>query len=349
MDSHSDQMPARSRREVAATLILGVCTAIAVTAAPTAAAQPAGAAIVSEQQGPDRRVDIEVYSPSMDRNIPLQVLRPTDSDRPAPTLYLLNGAGGGEDGASWQAQTDVAQFFADKHVTVVTPMEGAFSYYTDWRNPDPGLAKTNDNNGRNMWTTFLTRELPPVIDSAFATTGENSLAGLSMTGTAVLDLAIQAPTLYRSVASYSGCAMTSEMPGRQFVTMVVGAGSGKAENMWGPPGDPEWTARDPYVNAARLPRVPIYVSNGSGLPGSHDTLGNPRLKGNPLTLGSQIVVGGVIESATNYCTHRLADRTRELGMDNVVFDFRPAGTHSWGYWQDDLHASWPMIARSLGI
>ncbi|MDJ0114615.1 alpha/beta hydrolase-fold protein, partial [Rhodococcus erythropolis] len=77
---------------------------------------------------------------------------------PRPTLYLLNGAGGGEDRATWQRQTDVNEFFADKNVNVVTPLEGAFSYYTDWVNDDPSL-------GRQKWQTFLTQELPPVIDA----------------------------------------------------------------------------------------------------------------------------------------------------------------------------------------
>ncbi|MFD4291799.1 alpha/beta hydrolase [Rhodococcus sp. NPDC058505] len=296
----------------------------------------------------DRWEAIDVYSPSMQRNIPLEILRPADTGTPAPTLYLLNGAGGGEDGATWEAQTDVAEFFAGRHVNVVVPMEGAFSYYTDWRHPDPGLAKNSGNNGINMWTTFLTEELPPVIDERLDTTGANALAGLSMAGTSVLDLAIQAPDLYRAVASYSGCAMTSEAPGRQFVTMVVGAGTGDADNMWGPPGDPEWAEHDPYLNADKLPDIPIYVASGNGLPGAHDSLANPRLNGNPITLGSQLVVGGVIEAATNYCTYRLAERTRDLGRTNVQYDFRPNGTHSWGYWQDDLHRSWPMLADALG-
>lgn len=329
--------------------LIGAVLALTVV---TAAASPADAQLHQQppQAGTDSRLStVDVYSPSMQRSIPLQVLRPADTETPAPTLYLLNGAGGGEDGASWDVQTDIADFFADKHVNVVIPMEGAFSYYTDWRSADPGLAENSGNNGVNRWATFLTRELPPVIDARFGTTGANALAGLSMAGTSVLDLAIQAPTLYRAVASYSGCAMTSETPGRQFVTMVVGAGTGDPDNMWGPPGDPEWAAHDPYLNAASLPRIPIYVSNGSGLPGAHDSLANPRLNGNAITLGSQLVLGGVIEAATNLCTHRLAERTRELGMTNVVFDFRPTGTHSWGYWQDDLHRSWPMLADAMGV
>lgn len=337
-------------RRTTRAIVVALALATATTGfAPAANAEPHQPFSITDTSPDGRQLAVEVWSTAMERAIPLQVLRPADTGRPAPTLYLLNGAGGGEDGASWDVQTDVAAFFADKHVNVVTPMEGAFSYYTDWRRPDPGLAEASGNNGRNMWTTFLTRELPPVIDAAFGTTGANALAGLSMAGTSVLDLAIQAPELYRAVGAYSGCAMTSESPGRQFVTMVVGAGTGDADNMWGPPGDPEWAARDPYLNAAALPRIPIYVSNGSGLPGPHDSLANPRLNGNAITLGSQMVLGGAIEAATNYCTHRLADRTRELGMTNVVFAFRPTGTHSWGYWQDDLHESWPLLAAGLGV
>ena len=59
------------------------------------------------------------------------------------------------------------------------------------------------------------------------------------------------------------------------------------------------------------------------------------------------VVGGIIESAVNGCTHGLADRLNALGIP-ATFDFKPTGTHSWGYWQDDLHNSWPMIAGSMG-
>jgi len=161
------------------------------------------------QSADSRLVDISVYSPSMGRDIPLQVLRPADTSTPAPTLYLLNGVDGGKDDATWSVRTDAPKFFADKHVNVVTPLGGAFSYYTDWERPDPGLAKSGNNNGVNMWTTFLTEELPPVIDSTFGTTGENALAGLSMAGTSVLDLAMAAPALYKSVGSFSGCAMTS--------------------------------------------------------------------------------------------------------------------------------------------
>lgn len=327
---------------------LSISAALCAVTAPQASAQ-SDAHLVTATPGAGQLTNISVYSPSMQRDITLEVLRAPNSGRPAPTLYLLNGAGGGEDAANWLARTDAARFFANKNVNVVIPTEGAFSYYTDWEKPDKGLAKLLHNNGRNMWETFLTRELPPVIDSSFHTNGVNALAGISMAATSVLNLAIEAPRLYRGVAAYSGCAMTSDPVGRAMVTLVVSDGGADVDNMWGRIGGPEWRAHDPLVNAARLPNIPMYISSGSGLPGKYDTLADPTLKNSRMMLADQMTVGGILEAATNSCTSALAERTRQLGRTDIVYDFRPTGTHSWGYWQDELHKSWPLLAASLGM
>ncbi|SDD42751.1 Putative esterase [Rhodococcus tukisamuensis] len=88
--------------------------------------------------------------------------------------------------------------------------------------------------GNNKWTTFLTQELPPVIDAGLKTNGVNSLAGISMAGTSVLNLAVAAPDLYKSVGAYSGCAETSTPAGRAYMDMVVDSrGGGDVTNMWG--------------------------------------------------------------------------------------------------------------------
>ncbi|TQF69394.1 esterase family protein [Rhodococcus spelaei] len=289
--------------------------------------------------GTGRQVTAYVYSASMGKTIPLKIQRPADTNAKAPTLYLLNGAGGGEDSATWQRRTDVAQFFQDKNVNVVTPVGGAFSYYTDWQKDDPKL-------GRNKWTTFLTKELPPIIDTALNANGVNSLAAISMTGTSVLNLAIAAPGLYKSVAGYSGCAETSTPAGRAYIDLVVASrGGGDLDNMWGPKNDPAWIANDPVVNAEKLRGTKIYVSSGNGLPGPHENLAET---GGTSALANQVLVGGAIEGATLLCTNNLFKRLNELKIP-ATFDFRPNGTHSWGYWQDDLHKSWPFLAESLGI
>jgi len=314
-----------------------VALALALPGLP-AAAVPAGDEDRIERVD-ERRWDMRVYSPSMGRDIPLQVMRPADTSVPRPTLYLLNGAGGGEDGANWLNQTNILDFLEDKNVNVVIPAEGMFTYYTDWVSEDPVV-------GRAMWETFLTKELPPVIDRTLDTTGVNAIAGLSMAGTSVLDLAIQAPGLYRGVASYSGCAQTSDPIGQSFIRSVVEVmGETDARNMWGPYDGEGWRRHDPTLNAEGLRGLSLYISNGNGLPGPFDDPGLPRTPQAP-PLHEQVLVGGVIEAATNVCTHRLADRLAELDIP-ATFHFRENGTHSWGYWEDELKRSWPQLSAAL--
>ena len=288
-----------------------------------------------------QQVTAIVYSASMRKMIPLTILRPKDASKPRPTLYLLNGAGGGEDSATWAARTDYMKFFADKNVNVVTPIGGAFSYYTDWQKDDPAL-------GRNKWTTFLTKELPPLIDKQFATSKENSIAGISMAGTSVMNLAIAAPKLYKSVAAFSGCARTSDPLGQAYIRMVVSdRGRGNLNNMWGPPGSSGWRDNDPYLNAAKLRDTKVYMTSGSGVPGEYDQLSADGINGNVDTLVNQVVVGGLIEAAINQCTTQMAARMTALKVPHEVTQ-RPTGSHSWEYWEHDLETTWPKIAKDIG-
>jgi diacylglycerol O-acyltransferase / trehalose O-mycolyltransferase / mycolyltransferase Ag85 len=41
-------------------------------------------------------------------------------------------------------------------------------------------------------------------------------------------------------------------------------------------------------------------------------------------------------------------RLRQLSIPATV-DLYDNGTHSWPYWQRELHKAWPVIARALGI
>lgn len=281
-----------------------------------------------------------VYSAAMRKLIPVNVLRPKDTTKSRPTLYLLNGAGGGEDSATWAAKTQYAKFFSDKEVNVVTPIGGAFSYYTDWQHDDPVL-------GRNKWTTFLTKELPPLVDKEFDTTKVNAIAGISMAGTSVLNLAIAAPKLYRSAAAYSGCARTSDPVGQAYIRMVVAdRGQGNLNNMWGPVNSAGWRDNDPYIHADKLRGTKVYMTSGTGMPGQFDRLEAPLVAGDPLTLANQMVIGGIIEAAVNECTKQMVSRMRALKVPHEV-TFRPSGTHSWGYWERDLETTWPKIAADL--
>ena len=81
-----------------------------------------------------------------------------------------------------------------------------------------------------------------------------------------------------------------------------------------------------------------------GMAGKYDKPGL-QAPGAP-TLGEQVVVGGALEAAAHTCTTAMAGRLRQLRIPATVHLSRK-GTHSWGYWQDELHRSWPTIATSL--
>lgn len=327
---------ARRLLAVVAAVAIGLGTPAAVA---TAAPQGQSRVTASTEYGSQREL-ITVYSAAMGRDIPLDVLRPADRTKPAPVFYLLNGAGGGEDSASWANRTDYQNFFADKHVNVVTPLRGAFSYYTDWIKTDPVL-------GVQKWQTFLTEELPPVLDEYLGSNGRNAVAGISMAGTTVLNLAIAAPKLYTMAASYSGCARTSDPAGERYIrTVIEDRGKADARNMWGPYGGPGWVKNDPYVNAAKLRGTGIYLSSNSGLPGQDESIEAGSTAQEGLGMADRVVLGGAIEAVTNVCTQQMAGRLAELNIPAKVI-IRPTGTHSWGYWERELHASWPSISRSL--
>ncbi|WP_420832069.1 alpha/beta hydrolase [Nocardia huaxiensis] len=316
-----------------------------ITSTATLAATPVsedGSRIAAFEIRDARNLVLRVWSAAMNTDITVEVQRPADASEPRPVLYMLNGAGGGQDTATWKRNTDSVSFFGDKNVNVVMPIGGKHSYYTDWRTADPAL-------GTNMWKTFLTEELPPIIDEALDTNGVRAIAGMSMSGTSVLQLPIAKPGLYRAVAAYSGCAQISDPIGRKFAEIVVGIGGGNPENMYGPPGDPAWVANDPYVHAEQLRGLELYVSNGSGLPGQHDTLSDVRSLG-PADggLAQQLIIGGILEAASDWCARNLKDKLATLEIP-ATFEISQAGTHSWGYWEDALRDSWPVLARGLEL
>ena len=180
-------------------------TVSALLSIPQAAAAPpnagSGAHITDIQHVNDRWDKVSVYSPAMDKVVVNDVLKSPRSG--APTFYLLPGIDGGDNldpGAnfapgtkSWFGFTDLQGFFGNKNVNVVSPLGGQFSWYTDW---------VNDRS--KQYQTYMTRELPPLINAQYKTNGKNAVGGLSSTGGTAVDYAIQAPGVYRAVGSYSG-------------------------------------------------------------------------------------------------------------------------------------------------
>ena len=321
---------------------------------------------VKETKLDDGRLIVSVWSEKMQVEVPNIVQKPRDGNYSAPVLYLVNGAGGGEDSATWQAQSNVKDFMSDKDAWTVTPIGGAFSYYTDWQRHDPNVQTrfARDTDRPMAFETYLAKELPDRFEAAYGgNTGaerKRGLAAISMTATSVLTIAQKHPGRFQAIGSYSGCAETSTPIGHEFINIVTGMrGGADLNNMWGPfPGEPKagtnsWFDNDPVWGAFRFQEqmqngtLPaMFISTGNGLPGPHENLANERLNNSVPALANQAIVGGVIEAATQYCTANLARRFGELGIP-AHFDFAPNGTHSWGYWEDDLAQSWPMMADAM--
>ena len=301
----------------------------------------------------DPRVSVyQAKSPSMNnRSVPLVVIHAKDPNR--PTLYVLNGGDGGEGSANWIMQTPMIDFYKEKNVNVVVPMEGKFSYYSDWVNDKKNLG------GKQMWETFLTKELPPVIEKELQANDKRAITGMSMSATTVLLYAQHHPGFYDAIGSFSGCAQTTKDMGLIAINLTLDRASSNVNEMWGngeafqpgfadAPIDNYLQYNDALINAEKLRGQTMYISNASGLSGRWDYWSSPRTKGNSAAMAEVEVVGGVIEGATNYCTHQLKAKLDKAGIP-AEWNFRPTGTHQWGYWEDDMHLSWPTLAKGMGI
>ncbi len=281
----------------------------------------------------DRWLRVFVQSPAMNRNVQVQVLLPADRGGPHPTLYLLDGRGAPEDESSWTEHGHAVEFFADKNVNVVLPTGGPANLYTDWQRRDPVL-------GTSKWETFLTRELPPLVDARFDGNGRNAIEGVSMGGEAAMMLTVRTPGMYRAVAAHSGCYTVASGPGQAQARAIVETYGGNPDNMFGPPTDPDWLAHDVTSHAEALRGTAIYLSSGNGVPGEHDT---PE----QADLADTITVGGVLEAGAYACAVALSDQLARAQIPATV-NLRPTGTHSWPYWAEELARSWPTIADALG-
>ncbi|ROZ86552.1 esterase family protein [Gordonia sp. OPL2] len=341
---------------IAGTIMAGTSTASADTLRGVRYAHASAALPYRETPLSPRRFVASVWSRSMGTQVPVLVQSPANRNPGAPVMYLLNGSTGGEEDDDWTHATDANAFYARKNVWTVTPIGGAASYYADWRHVDPAANfRFGVTSVRPLrWETFLTSELPAAFENAHGSSGPGrarGIAGISMSGTAVVRLAENHPGLYRAVGAYSGCADTTSSQGQLILRIITGIpGGADASNMYGPPGDPQWAAQDPIVNAHKLARrtPALWISAATGLPGAHDTLADRRIAGNGVELARQVAIGGLDEAVARSCTVALGQRLAQLRIPATV-RLPATGTHSWGYWEDQMHQSWPMFARALGV
>ncbi|WP_227833919.1 alpha/beta hydrolase [Nocardia macrotermitis] len=296
--------------------------------------RPVVASIDHIQKITDRRVRVFVRSPAMGRTVPVEVLLPKDRGHPRPTLYMLDGRSAGNEVNNWTKYGKAVQFFADKDVNVVLTLGGPASYYTDWQRPDPVL-------GNNKWETFLTRELPPLIDATFEGNGSKALEGVSMGAEAAMMLAMRHPGAYRAVAAHSGCYAMGSDVGQAQARAIVSTYNGNPDNMFGDQNNPAWLSHDVMMHADQLRGTALFLSAGGGIPGPFDGPGNPDAR-------TSVIFGSPLEMGAYACTLALANKLERMQIP-LTLDLHDVGTHSWPYWSAELPKAWPTLARALDI
>ena len=276
---------------------------------------------------------LEVPSPSMGRDIKVQF----QGGGPHSVL-LLDGLRALDDANGWDINTAAFEWFYQSGISVIMPVGGQSSFYSDWYQPAAGSSGTVTYK----WETFLTQELPAWLaaNKAQAPTG-NAVVGLSMSGSAALTLAIWHPTQYIFAGSLSGYLNPSNglWPTLIGVSMKD-AGGHSASNMWGPTSDPAWRRNDPMVNISTLVanNTAVWIYCGNGVTSELDGGGN---------FGNQYSAQ-FLENITLSTNKEFQQKYVAAGGHNAVFNFPADGTHSWGYWGSQLQAMKPDLIRIIG-
>jgi diacylglycerol O-acyltransferase/trehalose O-mycolyltransferase len=188
---------------------------------------------------------LDVPSQGMGRAIKVEFMSGGPS---AHAVYLLDSMEAGDDFNGWDINTQAFDWYNGSGLSLVLPVGGKSSFYSDWYGPAVG----NSGTYTYKWETFLTQELPAWLAANKGTpqTG-NAIVGFSMGGSSALVLAAYHPQQFVYAASLSGFLNLSADPGQVGIAMTWNGGFSR-DAMWGPPGDPAWTRNDPTVQAGRL-------------------------------------------------------------------------------------------------
>ncbi|MGW0248015.1 alpha/beta hydrolase [Nocardia goodfellowii] len=249
-------------------------------------------------------------------------------------LYVLDGLRAPGDHSQWVSDTDALRQFAGDNVTLVFPVGGRSSFYTDWYRP----SSTNGQKSTYKWETFLTRELPAFLAKYGVSRTNNAIVGASMGGNAALTIAAHHRKQFKFAGSFSGFVNPTFPAWNQAMRAAMwDEGMFNVDDMWGPAGDPAWLRNDATVQAEKLRGLPIYVTTGNGVPGVLDLANG---------LGNTVNAMG-LEAMSLTAAQIFRDKLAALGIRARVDIVN--GTHTWPYWQQSLANARPMILDALGV
>lgn len=278
----------------------------------------------------------EVWSDAMKRKIRVQIQPSKYGGKHA--LFLLDGMRARNDWNGWSRDGGAPKIFANSDITVVMPVGGETSFYTDWKRK----SSTNGQKYTYKWETFLTEELPGYLNRRFGVAKSgNSIGGLSMSGSAAFTLGIYHRPYFRQVLSFSGYMNTSD-PIMQWLLQYAAndAGQYNLEDMWGPRTDPAWRRNDPYINAEKLRGMSIFMASATGLPGIYDDPTNKQQL-------YSTTIGFILEAVARQQHVLMKGRLEQLGIP-ARHIFMANGIHNWGYWRDQLRMAYPYVKSAIG-
>ena len=275
---------------------------------------------------------LDVYSTAMGRNIRVQF----QSGGPK-AVYLLDGMRAQDDYSGWDINTPAFEWFYQSGLSVVIPVGGQSSFYSDWYSP----SSFNKQPYTYKWETFLTNELPQWLaaNKQISTTG-NGVVGLSMSGGAALILSAYHPAQFKYAASLSGFLNPSALFMQQAIRVaMLDAGGYNVDNMWGPPWDQAWKRNDPIKQVGTIvandTRLWVYCAPG----------GNSLVNENPdpnQQFNADSLEGMAIKSNKDF-----QEAYANAGGSNATFVFPPAGNHAWPYWAQQLTSLKPDLIATL--
>ncbi|WJR34203.1 alpha/beta hydrolase family protein [Mycobacteroides immunogenum] len=273
---------------------------------------------------------LQVPSPSMGRDIKVEF-----QGGGSKAVYLLDGQRAREDWNGWDIETAAFEWYYLSGLSLVMPVGGQSSNYTDWYRP----AKGKEGVWTYKWETFLTSELPDWLayNRGISRTG-NAVVGLSMAGPSAVTLSIYHPQQF----IYAGALSSPLHPSAakwQISVSMADAGGFNSEDMWGPDSDPAWVRNDPFLNIDKIiannTRLWIYCGNGQSTDLDRERNGFENFS------------GAVIEQQVIDANKQFVDAFAAAGGTNAHIDFPTSGIHNWTYWGQQLQAMKPDLISYL--
>jgi diacylglycerol O-acyltransferase / trehalose O-mycolyltransferase len=292
----------------------------------TKAAPPAVANVLSEQPAGQRLVDLTIDSPAIGRAAKVRLMTPDGWAQRAgktwPALYLLHGCCDTYD--SWSRETDIRTIPELRRLLVVMPEGGEVGWYSDWWNHDKG--------GAPAWEQFHLTELRKLLEQDYGAGPQRVIAGVSMGGLGTLLYAAHNPGMFRAAASFSGVVHPLLEGFPEGLARTQRAYGEDPLALWGDSVAQRavWEQHDPYYLTDRLHSIPVFMSAGNGRAGPFDLPGT----------------NDDLEAFLGQMNQATAQRFQQAGL-NLRTDFYGPGTHTWPYWQRELHRALPMLLAAL--